>query len=432
LAASDQETPRYTGFGGAIATLKVAAFRNYTLANSASLTGTWLQKLAMSWLVWELTESPSWLGIFIFADLLTIIIVSPIIRAVADRVDRLQLMILAQAVMMSQAITIAVLYAAGWTNIWILLALQVWQSVGQGTHTASRMALIPSLVPKPLLAPTIGVNAVTYNTARFLGPAIAGIVISQWGQLAAFVLNALSYIPFILVLRTITLITPDEVRKPEGHILAQIGEGMRYAARHPGIGPLIFIMGIVSFSVRSLPDMLPAFAADVFGRGVDGLAWLTSAMGIGAAGAGLMLARTNSTRGLTRRLAWNVGCMAIAVLSFVATRDFAVGIVAAVVCGYVITTNGVTSQTLIQSAVDGAMRGRAMSSFTLIYLGAPALGGLVFGHVAEIIGLRPTFAIGAGLCFCCFLWMYPRKAAMGAALEIGPGAGPTTGQAEAK
>ena len=95
MAASDQETPRYTGFGGAIATLKVAAFRNYTLANSASLTGTWLQKLAMSWLVWELTESPSWLGIFIFADLLTIIIVSPIIGAVADRVDRLQLMILA-------------------------------------------------------------------------------------------------------------------------------------------------------------------------------------------------------------------------------------------------------------------------------------------------------------------------------------------------
>jgi len=423
LAASDQENPRYTGFGGAIATMRVAAYRNYTLANTASLTGTWLQKLAMSWLVWEMTESPSWLGILIFADLITVITVSPIMGAVADRMDRLRLMMLAQVVMMSQAITITVLYAAGWTNIWILLALQIWQSAGQGTHTASRMALIPSLVPKPLLAPAIGVNAMTYNVARFLGPAIAGFVISQWGQMPAFLMNALSYIPFMMVLRTITIATPDEVTKPTGNILAQIGEGMRYAARHPGIGPLIFIMGIVSFSVRSLPDMLPGFAGDVFGHGVDGLAWLTSAMGIGAAGAGLMLAWTNGTRGLTRRLSWNVGCMAIAVLIFVATRDFAVGVAAAVVCGYVITTNGATSQTLIQSAVDGAMRGRAMSTFTLIYLGAPALGGLVFGHLAEIVGLRLTFAIGAGLCFCCFLWMFPRKAAMGAALEIGPAAG---------
>ena len=423
MAASDQENPRYTGFGGAIATMRVAAYRNYTLANTASLTGTWLQKLAMSWLVWEMTESPSWLGILIFADLITVITVSPIMGAVADRMDRLRLMMLAQVVMMSQAITITVLYAAGWTNIWILLALQIWQSAGQGTHTASRMALIPSLVPKPLLAPAIGVNAMTYNVARFLGPAIAGFVISQWGQMPAFLMNALSYIPFMMVLRTITIATPDEVTKPTGNILAQIGEGMRYAARHPGIGPLIFIMGIVSFSVRSLPDMLPGFAGDVFGHGVDGLAWLTSAMGIGAAGAGLMLAWTNGTRGLTRRLSWNVGCMAIAVLIFVATRDFAVGVAAAVVCGYVITTNGATSQTLIQSAVDGAMRGRAMSTFTLIYLGAPALGGLVFGHLAEIVGLRLTFAIGAGLCFCCFLWMFPRKAAMGAALEIGPAAG---------
>jgi MFS family permease len=421
--APEQQPRQFTGFGGAIAVMQVIAYRNYMIANTASLTGTWLQKLAMSWLVWEQTQSPSWLGTFIFADLLTIITVSPVMGAIADRMDRLQLMMLAQVVMMSQAIVITALYACGWTNIWILLALQVWQSAGQGMHTATRLALVPNLVPKPLLAPAIGVNAMTYNVARFIGPAIAGLVISQWGQMPAFVLNVLSFIPFMLVLGTIVFATPDEGSKPQGHILAQIGEGMRYAANHPGIGPLMFIMGIVSFSVRSLPDMLPGFADAVFGHGVDGLAWLTSAMGIGATGAGLILARTNGTLGLTRRLAWNVGCMALAVLVFVATRNFAVGVAAAVVCGYVITTNGVTSQTLIQSAVDGTMRGRAMSTFTLIYLGAPALGGLIFGHVAELIGLRLTFAIGAGMCFCCFLWMFKRKTAMGAALEVGPAAG---------
>ncbi|HEU0072023.1 MAG TPA: MFS transporter [Alphaproteobacteria bacterium] len=422
--ATPERKPRnFAGFGGAIASMQVTAYRNYTIANTLSLTGTWLQKLAMSWLVWQLTQSPSWLGIFIFADLITVITVSPVMGAIADRMDRLKLMMVAQFIMMGQATLLFGLYAFDMANIWVLLAMQVWQSFGQGTHTASRMALIPNLVPKHLLAPAIGVNAMTYNVARFLGPAVAGFVISQWGQLPAFALNALSYIPFMLILRTITIATPDDIRKPQGGILAQMAEGMRYAARHPGIGPLIFIMGIVSFSVRALPDMLPGFASDVFGRGVDGLAWFTSAMGLGAAGAGLMLARTNGTRGLTRRLAGNVACMALAVLAFVATRDFAIGVAAAAICGYVITTNGATSQTLIQSAVDGAMRGRVMTTFTLIYLGAPALGGLVFGHAAELIGLRLTFALGAGLCFLCFLWMFPRRKAMGDALEVGPAAG---------
>ncbi|MFN4284077.1 MAG: MFS transporter [Alphaproteobacteria bacterium] len=423
MAAPDQDSPRYTGFGGAIAAMRVPAYRNYTLANSGSLTGTWLQKLATGWLAWELTQSPSWLGILAFVDLMTIISVSPLVGAIADRVNRQRLMMVAQFIMMGQALLIAGLYASGAMTIWLLLALQILQSVGQGTHTASRMALVPNLVPKYLLAPAIGVNAMTYNVARFLGPALAGFVISQWGQLPAFVLNAMSYIPIIIVLWTMRLPTPEDVRKPEGGILAQIAEGMRYAANHPGIGPLMLIMGVVSFSVRALPDLLPGFAADVFGRGVDGLAWLTSAMGLGAAGAGLMLTRSNGTAGMTKRLTWNTLCIVIAILAFVATREFAVGIAAAVACGYALVSNGTGAQTLIQSAVDSAVRGRVMSTFVLVYQGMPALGGLAFGHLADEIGLRASFALGAGLCFLAFLWMMRRKNAMAAALETGPASG---------
>ena len=421
MAASDQDSPRFAGFDGAIAVMRIAAYRNYTIANGFSLISTWLQRIATGWLVWQLTESPAWLGILAFIDLATIIAVSPIAGAVADRVNRQHMMVTAQLVMMSQAIALAALYGFGLATIWVVLTLQILQSVGQGIHTASRMALIPSLAPKHLLAPAIGINATTYNLARFLGPAIAGLVISQWGQLPAFIINALTFVPFTLVMLRLKIVTPDETRKPQGGTLSQISEGMRYAARHPGIGPLMFIMGVTAFAVRALPDMLPGFSADVFGRGVDGLAWLTSAMGIGAIFGALVLARTNGTAGLTRRLAWNVGIMSFAVLGFVATNDFTIGMAAAVVCGYVLVTNGATAQTLIQSAVDGAMRGRVMSSFTLIYLGLPALGGLAFGHLAEEIGLRATFALGAGLCFCAFLWMMRRKAAMSLALEVAPG-----------
>jgi len=423
LTTSDQDSPRFTGFGGAIAVMRVAPYRDFMIANSFSLTGTWLQKIATGWLVWQLTESPAWLGILVFIDLATIIAVSPVAGAIADRVNRQHMMVFAQLMMMSQAIALAALYGFGLATIWVVLALQGLLSVGQGIHTASRMALIPSLAPKHLLAPAIGINAMTYNVARFLGPALAGLVISQWGQLPAFVLNALSFVPFTLVILRLKLVTPDETRKPQGGILSQISEGMRYAARHPGIGPLLFVMGVTAFAVRALPDMLPGFSADVFGRGVDGLAWLTSAMGLGAVVGALVLARTNGTAGLTRRLTWNVGIMSFAVLGFVATRDFTVAVAAAVACGYVLVTNGASAQTLIQSAVDGAIRGRVMSSFTLIYLGMPALGGLAFGHLAEEIGLRATFAFGAGLCFCAFLWMMRRKTTMAAALEVAPAGG---------
>jgi MFS family permease len=420
LAANNSHSPRHAGFGGAIAVMRIAAYRDFMIANSFSLTGTWLQRIATGWLVWQLTESPAWLGILAFVDLATIIAVSPVAGAVADRVNRQHMMVAAQLLMMSQAIALAALYGFGLATIWVLLTLQILQSVGQGIHTASRMALVPSLVPKDLLAPAIGINAMIYNVARFLGPALAGLVISQWGQLPAFILNALSFVPFTFVIMRLKIVAPDETRKPHGGMLSQISEGMRYAARHPGIGPMMFIMGVTAFAVRALPDMLPGFSADVFGRGVDGLAWLTSAMGLGAVGGALVLARTNGTAGLTRRLTWNVGLMSFAVLGFVATDDFSVAVAAAVVCGYVLVTNGATSQTLIQSTVDGAMRGRVMSSFTLLYLGMPALGGLAFGHLAEQIGLRAAFALGAGLCFFAFLWMMQRKAAMATALEIAP------------
>ncbi|HEY4134097.1 MAG TPA: MFS transporter [Alphaproteobacteria bacterium] len=409
----------FTGFGGAIAAMSVPAYRDFTIANTISLTGTWLQKLATGWLVWELTQSPSWLGIITFVDLGTQITVGPLAGALADRVSRQRLMVVAQVVMMAQALAIAVFYMVGWVNIWLLVALTVLLSSGQGTHTAARNSLIPNLVPKGLLAPAIGINALTFNLARFMGPAAAGGVIGAWGLSPAFVLNALSYLPFMYVLWRLRIVTPDDIRPSGDGLFAQIAEGMSYVRHHPGIGPLTLIMGVTAFSVRALPDMLPGFSAEIFSRGAEGLAWLTCAMGLGAAVGGAVLARTNGTDGLTRRLAWNVGCMSLAILAFVATRNFTIGLIAAAACGYVMTTNGATSQTLIQSAVEGAVRGRVMATFTLIYQGAPALGGLILGYLAEYIGLRPAFACGAALCFCAFLWMLPRSYGMGAALETG-------------
>ncbi|HEU0072216.1 MAG TPA: MFS transporter [Alphaproteobacteria bacterium] len=406
------------GFAGAVAAMKVPAYRDFTLGYTVAVIGTWLQRVVTGWLVWELTRSPGWLGALVFIDLLVTILTAPLAGAVADRASRLHVMIAAQSILIVHAALMAVLYALGWLNIHAVLALAVVSGIGQGFHGAGRSSLLPGLVPKALLAPAIGINALTFNVARFIGPAIAGFIISTWGLPSAIGVNALFCLPFIWVLSRLHLVTPDDMRKPAGGLLQQIGEGMDYAVRHPGIGPLILIMGVTAFSVRALPDMLPGFAADVFGRGASGLAWLTSSMGVGATVGGIMMARRSGTQGMTRRLVGNFAVMTLAILAFVVSQTFWMGVASIVVVGYVLSTNGASSQTLIQSAVDGAMRGRVMSIYTLVYQGAPALGGLILGNLAVHIGLRGAFAGGAAICALACLWMWRHHGAMGAALEI--------------
>lgn len=376
------------GFAAIVTVLRIAAYRNFTIGSTLSVIGVWLQRVATGWLTWELTETPSWLGIILFTDLFVMILCSPLWGVVADRMNRLWLMHIAQILLCIHAIAITVFYALDWMTIERLVALTAFMGIGHSAHSAGRLSLLPNLVPKTLIAQAIAINALSFNVARFLGPAIAGLVIAGWGLTPAFAINAMSYVAFSVLLLRVRMTTPDKPRTSKAGVWSEMVEGYHYATRHAGIGPMLLMMLATAFTIRALPDLLPAFAAQVFGRGVDGLAWLTSAMGLGAMFGGLQVARQHGTRGLTRRVIWNVALMGLAIAALAATGEFWIGVVAAAACGYVLTVNGTGTQTLIQSSVDGALRGRVMAVFTLIYQGAPAIGAVALGTLADHFGMR--------------------------------------------
>lgn len=405
-------------FEPAIAVMRVAGYRNYTVGSTISLVGTWLQRVAQGWLVWELTASPAWLGLIAFSTLGTLMLMSPIAGALADRIDRIQLSRIAQAMMMVQSIVLAVLVFGGWANRWLVLGLAIYLGVGHAFHTAARLALVPNLVPAELMAPAIAINSVIYQLATFIGPAVAGIIIVQFGVAWAFAINVSTFTIFLAMLTRVHLVR-HEPPAPRIGLGPAIVEGFQYAAAHPGIRPLLIALLVSTFTVRAVADLLPAFSADVFGRGADGLAWMTSMLGFGAMLGGLWMAQRPHLAGFTRVVIHYMGAVAVTMLLFVATDWFPFALIALTASGFAMIINSTGTQTLIQAAVEGRIRGRVLSVFNIVMQGSPALGALAIGGISEWLGLRWPIGLGAVLCLIAFLWILPRSRTIATVMERG-------------
>lgn len=392
-------------------------YRIYALGNIVSLLGTWVQRVALGWLTWELTHSAAWLGVIAFADLIPSIVVGPFAGAIADRVDRKRLMIVAQLLAMAQAAALAVLTFGGWITIEWILVLTIYLGIAVGISQPVRLSLIPSLVRREDLSAATAFNSIMFNTARFIGPAIAGAVIVWGGTAPAFAINAVSYLALVAALMTIRMPPEAETRTHDRRVLAGMAEGARYAVSHPGIGPLLLLIAVVALFARPFTELLPGFASEVFGRGADGLAWLQGATGLGAMLGGMWLAQRPALTGLTRFVTVNIALFPLALLGFTATDVFPVGLAAAAVAGFAMIGGTIGTLTLIQVAVDGTMRGRVMSLYGVVFRGGMATGALTMGSLSAAFGLRETVAGGAALALCLGLWLGRRVSRMSGAIE---------------
>ena len=394
--------------------------RNHLLFSAGmapSLITLWMQRLAVGWLTWELTHSPAWLGIIAFADLFPAVVLSPLAGALIDRVDPMRPMILSQAVFLAQALILAVLSFAGLLTIESLLALAIVLGLTHPFNTASRHTILPSLVPRTDLSAAIAINSSLYNVARFIGPAAAGAVIVTGGVTWAFACNVLGYLVFLLALFRMDVAPPERRPRSETTLFGEVAEGWRYTVAHPGIRPVLVLLVITAVVSRPVVDLLPGFAGDVFHRGAGGLAWLTAAMGLGAMLGALWLALRGVLAGLTTITVSAVLVLALALGAFTAMDHFFLALPFLAISGFAMVVNGIGSQTLIQSSVAPAMRGRVMSLYTLIYRGMPALGAVVMGWLAEGLGLPATLGGGAVLCLIAWGWAARRRRGMAVALE---------------
>ena len=398
----------------------VLAQRNARIFYSGSIvcwTGSWVQRVATDWLAWELTHSALWVAVIAFCNLAPSVVISPIAGAVADRMDRVRLTMASQFVTVAQALILIVLITTGHIRVEFMAFLAFCNGAAETFAQPARQCLIPGLVPRSHLPGAVALNSLTYNAARFVGPALSGPMIALWGVVPSIAVNAVAFLYASLTMYLLRL--PAHVRRgePTGHsVLHDALDGVRYVARHRGIGPVMLFAATVGMTLRSVTEMLPPYVAG-FGKGAEGLATLASTMGCAALIGGFLVAIRGRMSGLTRIAVGCGGALAVFTAGFVATSWFPMGVICIAAIGAATTMHGISCQTLLQNAAAPGMIGRVLSTWGMITRAAPAMGALGYGAASEFLGLHIPVLIGAVICALVWLRTWLRLPRMVPLLE---------------
>ncbi len=390
--------------------LRALANRNYRIyaeGNVISMIGTWVQRVAVGWLAWDLTHSTMWLGLIAFAELLPTVVIGPFAGVIADRFNRLRLFKISQLLAMSQSALLCLLTATNLISIELLLILTFYLGAIYGFAQPVRLSLIPSLVRRSDMHAAIACNSLLFNIARFIGPILAGVVIVNWGTTPAFAINMLTYIALLYAASLLHLEQRPAENEQLNGILEGIYEGIIYALHHPGIRTILILFAFTATLGRPFAELLPGFSGGIFQRGAVGLAWLTSSTGFGAILAGIYLSQRRNTNGLRQLIILNTGLFGLALIALVATNWFWLAVPSVAVAGFSMVVCAVGAQSLIQEAVDAKMRGRVLSLYGLVFRAGVALGSVVIGALASDFGL--PWPVGIAAFACIFVAFFMRR-----------------------
>jgi MFS family permease len=399
----------------------VFAQRNARIFYAGSVTcwtGSWMQRVATDWLAWELTHSALWVSVIAFCNLAPSVVISPLAGAVADRVDRVRLTVASLFVAAAQAAILVVLILTGLIRVEFIAALSALNGMAETFAQPARQCLLPGLVPRAYLPGAVALNSLTYNIARFVGPALSGPMIAAWGVVPPIACNGAAFLFASLTMYLLRLDPAIRLGHRSNHsVLHDAAEGIRYVARHRGIGPIMLFAAAVGMLLRAVPEMLPPYVADLFGRDARGLATFASTMGFAALVGGTLVAIRGRLGGLTRIAVFAGLAMTVATACFVATHQFAVGVVCIGVMGAATTMHGISIQTLLQHSASSVMVGRVLSLWGMITRAAPAIGALSYGAASEFLGLQVPVLLGCLLCAIAWLLAKSRLPRIAPALE---------------
>lgn len=380
--------------------MRTSALRNrnylvYFCGNTVSLHGLWVYRVALGWLAWELTGSEFWVGVVAFTQFAPAVLFGPIFGVLADRFDRRAASLLINSMSTLNMLLLTLLTAFGKTDIWLLAVLSTMQGTLDGAHMPVRMALVPNLVTRAELQSALATNSISFNLSRFVGPAIAGLLIATTGVASAFAFNAVSYLFVLAALLVVRLRPAGTPRAPRRAVYHELADGVTYVLRDPRIRLLLAVIATSAVLGRGPLELLPAFADAVFERGAAGLAILTSAVGAGAVLAGLALARGSDWLSF-EVVAGSLLLGSQLLLALGLSGNFWFSTVAVAAIGAMLSFCGVGSQILLQSIIDDEVRGRVSSFWGMVAFGGVALGGLLIGTLASLYGLREV-SVAAGL-----------------------------------
>jgi MFS family permease len=381
----------------ALRALRYRNFQLFTVGQSISLLGSWMQQVAMGWLVYRLTNSAFLLGLVAFGAQGPSFILAPFAGVLADRLNRRRMVIVAQSVMMLQSSILTVLVLTGHVQFWHVLVLSTVFGCASAFDIPARQAFLLEMIDRREDLPNaIALNSSIFNGARLVGPAIGGFVIAHFGEGMAFLFNSISYLAVIAGLVAMR-IAPRLTIPPKARVFARLREGFSYAWNFAPIRDVLtLVAGAALFGVP-FTVLMPVFAVNILHGDARTLGLLMSATGLGALSGALFLAARESVRGLSRVITASALLFGLALIGFAFSHSLPLSMALLALAGFGMMVQMAASNTFLQTVVDDDKRGRIMSLYTMAYIGVAPFGSLFAGAVAQRIGAPLTIALGGAV-----------------------------------
>jgi len=390
----------------ALRALRHRNFRLFFCGQSLSLIGTWMTRLATSWLVYRLTGSSFLLGVVTFAGQIPTLLLGPVAGVWADRWERRRVLVVTQGLAALQSLMLAGLTLTGRITIWEIIWLSVFQGLINSFDMPARQSFLVRMVNgKADLSNAIALNSTMVNGARLVGPALAGIIIAAVGEGYCFLIDGMSYFAVIASLLAMR-VESEPVGKTTGSMFAQLREGWTYVSTFPPIRTVLMLFAFISFVGVPYTVLMPVFATSVFHGGAHTLGFLMGAAGVGSIGAALSLAARKSVRGLYRVIPAVAAVFGGGLMAFSFSRNYGLSLVLMVVTGFGMMQFTAASNTVIQTIVDDDKRGRVMSYYMMAYMGGSPFGSLLAGSLAPVLGAPGTVMLCGVGCVAGAVWFW--------------------------
>lgn len=379
-------------------------YRLYFTGQSISLIGSWMQSIAMGWLVYRLTGSKFLLGFIGFTSQIPSFILSPFAGVLTDRFNRHKIMLWTQISFMIQAVLFSALVLSGFIQVWHIVALSLVFGFITAFDAPARQSLVIDLIDRPEnLGNAIALNSAMFNGARLFGPAIAGIIIAMVGEGVCFLLNAVSYIAIIVALHKIQI--PVRVKNETiTNIKKELTEGLTYTYGFKPIRILLFLLAVLSLIGMPFATLMPAYASETLKGSSHTYGFLMSASGAGAFLGAIYLASRKSVLGLGKIIAFNAVFFGISLVGLAFCKQLGWSMIMVFLAGFCMIASIASINTMVQTLVDEDKRGRVMSFYAMALMGMNPIGNLIAGSIASGMGISYTLLLSGVITLIIGIW----------------------------
>jgi MFS family permease len=393
-------------WGRSLRALRSRNYRLFFAGQSVSLIGTWMTRLATSWIVYQLTDSAFLLGLTSFVGQIPAFFVAPIAGVWLDRWNRHRVLVITQVLAMIQSLALATLALTGWINLWWIIGLALFQGLINAFDMPARQAFVIEMIEERAdLGNAIALNSSMVNGAKLVGPAVAGVLVATAGAGVCFLIDGISYIAVIwsLLAMRVAPARPPAARKSA---FEELAEGWKYVVQSPAIRSILLLLALTSVIGMPYTVLLPVVAAEVLHGGAHTLGFLMAMSGVGALASAIGLALRRSVIGLGKRIAISAALFGGGLIVLGLSRSLTISLLLMTITGFGMMQQMAASNTILQTIAADDKRGRVMSFYTLSILGMNPIGSLLAGSVAAKLGV-PATMLGAGaICLAGAVWFY--------------------------